>query len=110
MARKESFPGRKTGVRSGGLGYIGRLRPFLSLDDFKLNLVALLQALVALGGDRAVVDEHIRTIVAAEETVPFALLNHLTVPFKRSTCVSLLLLQIPPKGANFKVLQNVPPL
>ena len=41
----------RNALRSGGFGYIGGLRPFLSLDDLKLHLVALLQALVALGGN-----------------------------------------------------------
>jgi|GEM_PF-5287185 hypothetical protein len=44
----------KSGVknlRSGDFGYIGRLRPFLSLHNLKLYLVALLQAFVAFGSD-----------------------------------------------------------
>ena len=58
--------------------------PYLALDDFELDLIALLQALVTLRGNRPVVDEHVRSIVAARNPYPFALLNHLTVPFKRS--------------------------
>ena len=44
-------PVDKSGLRSGDFRYIGRLRPFLSLHNLKLHLIALLQALVAFGGD-----------------------------------------------------------
>ena len=38
-------------VRSGNLGYVGRLGSFLSLHNLKFHLIALLQALVAFGGN-----------------------------------------------------------
>jgi len=44
-------PVDKRGLRSGDFRDIGRLRPFLSLHNLKLHLIALLQALVAFGGD-----------------------------------------------------------
>jgi len=43
------------------------LRPFLALHDFKLNVIALLQAFVALRLDGAVVDKHIGTVFSTDE-------------------------------------------
>jgi hypothetical protein len=43
------------------------LGAFLALDNFKLDVITLLQALVALRLDGAVVDEHIGTIISADE-------------------------------------------
>jgi hypothetical protein len=43
------------------------LGAFLALDNFELDVITLLQALVALRLDGAVVDEHIGTIVSADE-------------------------------------------
>jgi hypothetical protein len=45
-----------------------RLRAFLSLHDFKFDVVAFLQAFVPFAIDRAVVDEDIRTIIAPDES------------------------------------------
>jgi len=42
--------------------YVRGLRTFLALSHIELNLIAFLQAFVALSGDRAVVHEHIRPI------------------------------------------------
>jgi hypothetical protein len=39
------------------------LRTFLTIDDVELDLVAFLQALVAIVVDRAIVHEHIRTTI-----------------------------------------------
>jgi|GEM_PF-2071488 hypothetical protein len=46
---------------------IFRLRPFLALHDFKLNIITLLQAFVAFRLDGAVVDEHIRAVFPTDE-------------------------------------------
>lgn len=43
------------------------LGAFLPLDDFKFNVIALLQALVALRLDGAVVDEHIGAVIPTDE-------------------------------------------
>ena len=43
--------------------HIACLRTFLALDDLELDLVAFLQALVAIVVDRAIVHEHIRTTI-----------------------------------------------
>jgi hypothetical protein len=47
---------------------ISRLRTFLPLHDLELHLIALLQALVAIGIDCAVVYEHIRTVFPPNES------------------------------------------
>ena len=70
-ARKSKTPGL------GELSNVGRLRTFLSLDDFKLNLIALLQALIAFAGDGAVMDEHVRPIVAPQETISLCVVKPL---------------------------------
>ena len=43
------------------------LGPFLALHDFKLNVIALLQAFVAVRLDGAVVDEHIGAVFPTDE-------------------------------------------
>ena len=101
MTGKESSPEQDTaGSGSGGLGYIGRLRPFLSLDDFKLNLIALLQAFVAFGGNGAVVNEHIRSIVAAEKTISLRVVEPLDRTFQTFHVHLPLLLTDPPEKAE----------
>src|SRR5258708_28823684 len=90
-------PADGSDLRSGDLGYIGRLRPLLSLDDLKLHLVALLQAFVALGGDCAVVNENIRSIVAAEEAVTLGVVEPLDGAFQTFHVRPPLFLRIPLK-------------
>ncbi len=63
-------------------GHIGRLRPLLSLDNLKLHLIPFLQALVALGGDGAVVNEHIRSIVSAKESISLGIVKPLDGAFQ----------------------------
>lgn len=43
------------------------LGPFLALHDFKFNVIALLQAFVAVRLDGAVVDEHIGAVFPTDE-------------------------------------------
>src|SRR4029077_18429102 len=50
------------------LGYAFCLWAFLPLDNFELDIVALLEALISLRLDGTVVDEHIRPVIAADET------------------------------------------
>jgi len=66
-----------TAFRSTGLRYIGRLRALLSLDDLEFNRVALLQALISIAGDSAVMDEYIRSTVAPQEAVPLRVIEPL---------------------------------
>src|ERR1035437_8006580 len=95
-------------LRSGGLGHIGGLRPFLSLDNLKLHLVALLQALVAFGGDGAVMNEHIRSIVTAEEAVSFGVVEPLHGALQTFRHVRpLFLANSPGKGAIPRAARNV---
>src|SRR5208283_1621316 len=88
-------------LRSGDLGHIGRLWPLLSLDDLKLHLVSLLQALVAFGGDGAVVNEYIRSIVSAEEAVSFGVVEPLDGAFE-TFHVRPSFLRIAPKRRDFR--------
>jgi hypothetical protein len=54
-------------LRSSWLGHALCLRAFLSLNDFKFNIIALLEALVSLRLDGTVVDEHIRAVIPADK-------------------------------------------
>src|ERR1700747_1305599 len=46
-------------LKSGGLGYVCGLRALLAFGDFELDFVAFLQAFVALGRDRAVMNKDV---------------------------------------------------
>lgn len=72
-----SLTGKSKISRSRDFIYIGRLRPFLSLDDLEFNVVAFLQALISITGNGAVVDEYIRSRVASQEAVPFRVIEPL---------------------------------
>lgn len=62
--------------------YVGSLRSFLALDDLEFHRVTLLQALVSLGRDRAVVYENIRTAIPTYETVAFRIVKPLNRTFQ----------------------------
>src|SRR5437899_11942570 len=53
------------------------LGTFLALGDLELNLIAFLQALVAFGGDRAVVHKHIGPVRTTNEPVTFRVIEPL---------------------------------
>jgi hypothetical protein len=57
---------------SGGMGLqfgnVLRLRTLLALNYLELHVITLLKALVALGLDGAVVNEHIGSVIATDET------------------------------------------
>ena len=65
------------------LGHVSRLRPLLPLDDFELDAVALGERLEPSSLDGAEVHEDVRPSFSRDETVPFASLNHFTVPVRR---------------------------
>ena len=56
-----------SGSRGLLFGHVLCLRALLALNDFELDVITLLQALVALRLDGAVVDEHVGTIISADE-------------------------------------------
>ena len=49
--------------------YVGGLWPFWSLHNFEFHCIAFLQCAVPVTNDRRIVDENIRTILAADEAV-----------------------------------------
>ena len=53
------------------------LRSFSPLDDVKLNLIALFEALVTLALDGAIVNEHVRPAITAEKTVALCVVEPL---------------------------------
>lgn len=66
----------------GSLHYVCGLWTFLALGDFKLDLIALLQALVSLRGNRAVVNENVRAIRSSDEPVSFRIIEPLYGSFQ----------------------------
>src|SRR4030095_1922539 len=50
---------RTCGTSAGNLDVV-RLRPLLALHDLELDVLALVEGLVAVAPDRRVVDEHVR--------------------------------------------------
>src|SRR3954452_2806714 len=64
------------------LAYICCLGSFLALHNLELYRVALLQALVAVARNRAVMDEHVRAIIASDEPVSFGVIEPLHSSFQ----------------------------
>jgi hypothetical protein len=54
----------------------------LALYDFELNGIALLQAFIALGGNGAVVNEHVWPVVPSNKTVTFRVVEPLHGTFQ----------------------------
>jgi hypothetical protein len=54
----------------------------LTFGDFELHCVAFLQALVSFGRDRAVVNENIGPVGAADETISFSVVEPLDGSFQ----------------------------
>ena len=63
------------------LGDVFSLGPFLTLYDFKLYVITLLQALVTFGADGAVMDENIRTVIASDEAESLGIVEPLNLTF-----------------------------
>jgi hypothetical protein len=63
----QSWDDRSGRLRCSLLGHAFCLRAFLSLNDFKFNIIALLKALVSLRLDGTIVDEHIRAVIPADK-------------------------------------------
>ena len=64
-------------ILSSAFFHFGGLRSFGSLHYFKFDRVTLLQCPVAIPGDRRVVYEHIRPVIAAYESVSFRIVKPL---------------------------------
>lgn len=57
------------------------LRPLLALDDIELDLVAFFQTLIAVKLNCAVMDENIRSIIAANKSITFCVVEPLHFSF-----------------------------
>ncbi len=53
----------------------------MALDNFKLNVITLLQAFVPIRLDGAVVDEHIRTVFPTDEAETFCVIEPFNFTF-----------------------------
>src|SRR5260370_14678315 len=79
-----------------GLADVGRLEPLRALGDLELDLVALGQALEALGLNAAVVDEHILATLHLDEAVPFRVVEPLDGALCHTSGSSLLRTSLQP--------------
>jgi hypothetical protein len=74
-------------VRREALGYFSnssygiRLGTFLSLNDVEFHLVPFFQALVSIELDRAVMDKHVGSIIAADKAVTLRVIEPLHFAF-----------------------------
>ncbi len=57
------------------------LRPFLTLNDIEFDIVSFFQAFVSIQLDRAVVNEDVRSVIAADETVTLRIVEPLHFAF-----------------------------
>ena len=67
---------------SGALGDVRSLWSLLTFGDFKLDLVAFLQALISFGTDGAIVDKNVRAICPSNEPVAFCVIKPLNRSFQ----------------------------
>src|SRR5215210_8324500 len=68
-------------VRSGDLGHVRCLWPFLSLDNFELDFIALSERLEAGSANRAEMHEYIRSSLTRDEAEPLGVVE----PFNRTS-------------------------
>src|SRR5277367_3172028 len=75
--------------------HLVRLGSFLSLDDVEFNVVALFQALIPVDLNRAIMHEHIRSVLTPDKSVPLGVvkplhlalvLSHVRLPFLIADC------------------------
>ena len=57
------------------------LRPLLSLDDIEFDLVTFFQTFIAVKLDCAVMNENIRSIIAADKSIAFCVVEPLHFSF-----------------------------
>jgi hypothetical protein len=80
---------------SGAFADVRRLRSLLAVGDFELHRVAFLQALVALGGNCAVMYKNIGTIGAPDEPVALGVIEPFDGAFQT--------FHVPPLSARLSV-------
>jgi hypothetical protein len=61
--------------------YSIRLGTFLTLDDVKLDVIALFQRFVSVQLNRRVVNEYIRPVFASDESIALGIVEPLDLPF-----------------------------
>lgn len=81
-AEKPPLPAKKLAhyTKLSGFLYIGRLRTLRSLHNFKFDLFSFLQSAVPVPDDCRVMNENIRAVLSADESVAF----HVIEPLDRS--------------------------
>lgn len=99
---QEQAPIGELRIQSSKFAYIGRLRPFLSLDDLEFDSVALLQALISIASDGAVVDEDVRSTIAPQEAVALCIVEPLHCAFYTIHFVFSLFRRFPENGTDFR--------
>src|SRR4029077_2586025 len=66
---------------ANNLLYIGSLRTFRPLPNFKLDRLSFLQSAIAFANDSGIMNENIRTIIAPDEAVAFCIIEPLHLAF-----------------------------
>ena len=61
------------------LNHVTGLRPFWALDNLKLNRIPFVQSFVALAYDCRIMNEHIWTVIAPDETEPLCVIEPLNL-------------------------------
>ena len=70
----------KSAREAGNALDVGGLLALGTLDDVKLDILSFAQRAVALSDDRRVVNKYVLSLFTRDEAVPFASLNHFTLP------------------------------
>jgi hypothetical protein len=64
-------------------GDFGRLRPFRTLNNLKLNLISFLKRAIAIAGDGGIMNENVWAIIAPDEAIPFGIIEPLDSSLQR---------------------------
>jgi hypothetical protein len=82
QAQLKTKMGCRDGNTSRGFVDVRCLRPFLTLGDFEFHSVTFLQALIAVGSNRAVMHKDIRSIFTSDESVALRIVKPLHRTFQ----------------------------
>jgi hypothetical protein len=80
-SKEESLPDSRDLFASNNLV---RLRALLALDNVELDIIAFLEAFIAINLDGTVMDEDIRSVVPPDETISLCVIEPLNLAFMLS--------------------------
>ena len=74
--RRAPLPAKTTADSSvGDLRDVGGLGTFRALNDLKFDWVSFLQGAVTVTGDGGIVHKNVRSVIAADEAIPFGVIK-----------------------------------